>query len=173
MLAERAGVSLATIEALEGDRRRQPYPHTVVALAEALGLSAGERAALQAAVPQREQTAAPTPSPDTTQSAVRARLPVPPTPLIGREVEVAAAVSLLDPAGSAVRLLTLTGPGGVGKTRLALAVAAARVDAYPDGVVFVDLAPLRDTRLVPATIAHALEVREADGRSARERWQYR
>jgi len=167
-LAERAGVSLATIEALEGDRRRQPYPHTVVALAEALGLSADERAALQAAVPQREQTAAPTPSPDTTQSAVRARLPVPPTPLIGREVEVAAAMALLDPAGSAVRLLTLTGPGGVGKTRLALAVAAARVDAYPDGVVFVDLAPLRDTRLVPATIAHALEVREAAGRSARE-----
>jgi hypothetical protein len=54
-----------------------------------------------------------------------------------------------------------------------LAVVAARVDAYPDGVVFVDLPPLRDTRLVPATIAHALEVREADGRSARERWQYR
>src|SRR5437899_7590066 len=80
VLAERAGLSVATIGALEEDRRRQPYPHTVVALAEALGLSADERAALQAAVPLREQPAAPTPSPDTTRTAARARLPVPPTP---------------------------------------------------------------------------------------------
>jgi predicted ATPase/transcriptional regulator with XRE-family HTH domain len=176
VLAERAGVGVATIAALEEDRRRRPYPNTMAALAEALELEPDERAALQAAVPLRGQALAPSTSAETTRpvaldqarAVARVRLPAPPTPLIGRETEVAAATALLDPARSAVRLLTLVGPGGVGKTRLALAVAACLGDAYPDGVVFVDLAPVRDPRLVPATIAHALEVREAGGRSARE-----
>ncbi len=84
ILAERAGLGVATLAALEGGQRRRPYPNTVVALAEALG------------------------------------------------------------------------------------VATALASAYADGVVFVDLAPLCDQRLVPATIAHALDVRESPGRSARD-----
>jgi predicted ATPase len=103
-----------------------------------------------------------------TRPTERVRLPVPPTELIGREDEIAAAMAVLDPARSAVRLLTLTGPGEVGKTRLALAVASALADAYADGVVFVDLAPQRDARPVPATIARSLEVRESGGRSAHD-----
>ncbi|MFN8540248.1 MAG: tetratricopeptide repeat protein [Thermomicrobiales bacterium] len=81
-------------------------------------------------------------------------LPAQPTPLIGREGAIAAARQLV--AREHARLLTFTGPAGVGKTRLAIAVAAALAPGYPDGAHFVDLAPLRDPALVSPTIARAL-----------------
>jgi predicted ATPase/DNA-binding CsgD family transcriptional regulator len=88
-------------------------------------------------------------------------LPTPPTRPIGRAAEVAAVTALLrDPA---VRLVTLTGPGGVGKTRLALAAAAEMADAAAVGAAFVDLAPVRDPALVSAAVAAALGIREAVG----------
>jgi predicted ATPase/class 3 adenylate cyclase/Tfp pilus assembly protein PilF len=93
-------------------------------------------------------------------------LPVQPTPLIGRERELREILEWLQ--GGAVRLLTLTGPGGTGKTRLALQAAAELVEEFPDGVFFVNLAPVRDAALVPSAIAQVLGVREAGGRPLAE-----
>ena len=81
-------------------------------------------------------------------------LPIIRTRLIGREAEIALGRAFL--LDDAVPLLTVTGPGGVGKTRLALAIAEHVAAAFSDGVVWVDLAPLADPTLIPATVAAAL-----------------
>ena len=95
------------------------------------------------------------------KSLYRVTLPVPATPFLGREHELATVVGLLtDPA---TRLLTLTGPGGTGKTRLALQAAAEAADQFVDGITWVPLAPLRDPTLVLPTIAQALDVKEHAG----------
>jgi predicted ATPase/class 3 adenylate cyclase/DNA-binding CsgD family transcriptional regulator len=94
-------------------------------------------------------------------------LPVQPTPFLGREHEVAAIRDLLHRED--VRLVTLTGPGGTGKTRLGLQVAADLSDLFASGVFFVNLAPISDPALVVPTIAETLVIREGSGQTLLER----
>jgi predicted ATPase/class 3 adenylate cyclase len=90
-------------------------------------------------------------------------LPAHPTPFLGREREIEEIVALLQ--RDDVRLVTLTGPGGVGKTRLGLRVAAESLESFPDGAFVVDLARLTDPDLVPSATATALGLREQPGQA--------
>src|SRR5690606_25020884 len=143
------GLSAKAISAIERGERRRPYPDTVRRLATALELSDDDRAGLIALV--RDRTPAAVPSGD---SATRDVLPGEPTPLIGRDREIEVVRHLL--ARPEVRLLTLIGPGGVGKTRLALHLAHAEAARYADGLAWVPLASLGDASLVLPAVAEAV-----------------
>jgi predicted ATPase/DNA-binding XRE family transcriptional regulator len=161
-LAERSGLSVRGISDLERGARHVPRLETVRMLAEALFLGEDDRTALLAAarpVLARPSDAGQPPTASTS-------LPVPLTRLIGREAELTALRARL--TSDAERLVTLTGPGGSGKTRLAIGVAMRVRELFADGVVFVDLSPLIDPTLVLPTIAAALGVREVSGQPLRE-----
>ena len=100
------------------------------------------------------------------KSLYRTNLPVPATPFLGRERELHEVVELVSAVDT--RLVTLTGPGGVGKTRLALQAVAEAAEVYPDGVWWVPLASLRDPGLVLSSVALALGVPEQPGRGLEE-----
>jgi predicted ATPase/class 3 adenylate cyclase len=100
------------------------------------------------------------------EALFRTNLPVPATPFLGRESELRDLVERASEPG--VRLLTLTGPGGTGKTRLALQLAAELSGSYADGVWWVPLASLRDGALVTSAVATALDVEEEPGRTLGE-----
>ena len=151
-LAERAGLSVDAIGLLERGLRQRPHSDTITRLAVVLALAPHERAQFEAA--GRSSTSALT-------ASDRRRLPIPRTSFVGRSEEVAALVSLLRRPD--VHLLTLTGAGGVGKTRLALEVATQTQELFADGTVFVPLAALRDPALLPEAIAQVLDIRERAG----------
>ena len=158
-LAARTGLTPQAIGLLERGERRRPHRYTVGKLTEALELTDAERARFESAA--RSSPARPA-----TVSLSHDNLPMPLTPLIGRDEEVMAVARLLH--REEVRLLTLTGPGGVGKTRLAIAVAERSREAFADGVVFVPLAPLRDAALLPSVLAETLAIKEVAGQALQE-----
>ena len=156
-LAERAGLTSHAVSALERGTRTRPYPHTVRALATALEADDAERAALLAAVPRSRtgRDAAPAdPAPERPAALV-----IPPTRLHGRERDVAVVTGLVR---NGSRLVTLTGPGGVGKTRLVAAAAERLAPEHPDGLVTVSLAPLTDADAVLPTLTRALGLAGGD-----------
>ena len=187
-LAERAGLSRRGISDLERGARRAPYPATARRLAEALGLDATARAGLLASahggvVAETAATVAPVPRDSATKQSSdqnslartavvdhgpgptpRHNLPVQLTSFIGRGQEIAEVDRLL----ADTHLLTLAGPGGVGKTRLAVRVAEAALEQYVDGVWLVELTSLSEPALVSQTVAAAVGVREQPGRPLRE-----
>jgi non-specific serine/threonine protein kinase len=177
-LAERAGLSTRAISDLERGVKLTPRRDTVALLAEALALAGEDRASFAAAArgarvaavhsapaatPEKTppaDTAEPATSPVARQPAypLVGNLPSPLTSLIGREREVAEATRLL--TASKKRLLTLTGPAGVGKTRLSLHVAELLSPLFPDGAWFVPLAAVSDPALVLPAIAQVFGLRE-------------
>jgi transcriptional regulator with XRE-family HTH domain len=159
-LASRAGLSAKAISLLERGQRKHPYPHTIKSLADALKLSEEARATLLGTVPQRGAvtgSAAPV-------SVPVLNLPTPSTSLLGRERQLREIRAFLREA----RLLTLTGTGGVGKTRLVVEAARDAAQLFPDGAVFVALAPLGDSSFVLPTVAQSLGLREAGDQAPRE-----
>jgi predicted ATPase/DNA-binding XRE family transcriptional regulator len=159
-LAERAGLSVRAVSDLERGVHQAPRLETVRMLADALRLEATDRAGLIAARPG-DAASSPIRAPG---SSLLAGLPATWTRLIGREAEIAAVCRLL--VEQDVRLLTLTGPGGVGKTRLAQQVAADLGGDFAHGLAWVPLGAVRDATFVAPTVAHALGVREASDLSS-------
>ena len=169
-LAEKSGLSVRAVRGLETGEGHQPRPDTVGFLARALDLSGKERDLFETAAGLVPNTTSMAREPESTlqngisieQISVGQHLLEPPTPLVGRGRMLAEAVALL--RREDVRLLTLTGPGGVGKTRAGLKITRELEPEYADGMVTVALAGIEDPDLVAPAISHALGLRDVADR---------
>jgi predicted ATPase len=153
LLAERALISVEAVSALERGVHQAPHRDTLELLIGALGLSPEQRRAIEASAKRGSRLPA--------QRAIRSNLPLAITPLFGRDQELSEIAEMLHH----FPLITLTGTGGVGKTRLAVQIGDDCRDRFDDGVWFVDLSPLRDPKIVPNAVAAVLTVSESPKRA--------
>lgn len=152
-LAAAAGLSVDAVSALERGRRTRPQPHTVRALTSALQLRDADRVALLSSLGRAADSAADG-TVEMPPRTLTTRPPSPPAaPVIGRDDDVAAVVAALRAAPG--RLVTLTGPGGVGKTTVALVAADVVAADHPGGVFFADLTDVTDPDDAVAVLARA------------------
>jgi predicted ATPase/transcriptional regulator with XRE-family HTH domain len=149
-LAERAGISARSVSDVERGLRSVVHHDTALRLASALGLADHQLRKFDALARGRELSPLPVPP--------AGRLPLVPTPFFGRSRELETIGAALE--GSTVRLLTLTGPGGIGKTRLALEAARRTEGSFAGGVFFVSLGELKDASLVAPEAARAIGIVE-------------
>ncbi len=160
-LATRAGYSVSTIRKLESSVLR-PSLQIAHRLADTLQLQVEERARfleLSQTLPSRTEGRSVSATREFNEHRQELNgnlLPHYPTALIGRELDIQAGIQAL--LSTNVRLVTITGPGGVGKTRLSIALAEAVQLSFPDGIVFVSLAELREPALLASTILQAIRI---------------
>jgi predicted ATPase/DNA-binding XRE family transcriptional regulator len=154
-LAERALISVQAVSALERGFRKAPYRATLERIADALQLSEEARKTLERSA---------RPSRGARLVAPAHNLPRRLTSFLGRDEVVQEVADLVE----TTPLVSIIGTGGAGKTRAAVEVGARLLDRFPDGVWFVELAPLNDPALVPHALAGALRVQESFGRSLLE-----
>ena len=165
--AAHRGLMLSYARSGERGRAIEQYRSLLRVLREELGTAPGsETTALYEELRRGEASVEPAPAeahhespPRKTPAAKTNDLPLQPTPLVGRGREVGEVAERV--RGGKARLLTLTGPGGVGKTRLAVAAGADLPEGFDDGVFFVALSAIHDPELVPSAIAASLGVKES------------
>ena len=156
-LAERARISVQAVSALERGARAAPQRATLQLIADGLALAAGDRAELEAAAARSAKPRVRGGALGPLRRALPRTLPATPTSFLGRESEVEKIAELLRTR----RIVTIWGPGGVGKTRLAIAASAAAHDAFPYGIAFVELAPVVGDSGVAPALAAALGITES------------
>lgn len=161
-LAEQSGVSVRAIGEIERGATRRPHRETLRALIGAMNLTPGEQQALAGAA-----RSAPPPDTRRRRTTTRPALPAPVTSIVGRSDDLAAVQRLVQ--DSAVRLVTITGTGGVGKTRLAVEVGW-QVAARFDSVHGLDLSPLRHPDDVPQALAESLRTSDPAALIGDGRW---
>jgi transcriptional regulator with XRE-family HTH domain len=168
-LADRVGCSVGTIRKIESEERR-PSAQIAERLAEILVIPQNERTSFLRFA-RGELRSAPAEKKEDfpwqfSATPARSNLPAAVTSLIGREREIAEVHNYL--SRDDIRLVTLIGPPGIGKTRLSMESARRSLQDFPDGVFFIALAPLDDPALVAPTVAQALNFIEMNRQSATE-----